>query len=153
MIRFLAVRIVAVLLLMGSAFVDTALAHHNQADIPTVEIAADTTPPRLQANWQTPEAGAYVLQLEIDHIDKAQASVVCLINGETVRTQLKSDRMVIEPSQLNQGVNSITLELHNHDNAQLLWQGKPIQTTLLVDTRQDTIVRHQYVWPAKASEP
>ena len=146
-----------------------ALAHHGGDDKDhSEEIPANALIPSVRAQWLADSGAGAGLQVQVANFrllgtdvqpsvntpvpEEAgkmllQGHIHLIVNGEHV-ARVYGDQVRLPAHALKEGLNSVTLSVSSPDQASYTWHGKPIQTTLLVDTRTRPSVKNRYVWPA-----
>lgn len=88
---------------------------------------------------------------EADLLEKNGAQILqghahLYINGEKMM-RLYGENIHIPANWINRGINSITVSVNNHMHGTFTQEDREIQSTLIIDTNADQLIKSQYQWP------
>lgn len=132
---------------------------------PTVPLAENVLVPSVTFNVSTDSMDGYNLVLQIfdfqmtvplDGIEDISATSNGLVMRGHLHLYINGKKMMrvyanaihVPKSWMNEGINTITLSMNNHQHGTFTHQDKEVQSTVIIDTRsQDKLVKSIYNWP------
>ena len=77
-----------------------------------------------------------------------QGHIHLFVNGKK-KMRVYGEAVHIPSNWLEEGVNSLSASINNHQHGTYTFQGKEIQSTLLISPNNEPFIKNKYHWPTK----